>query len=147
MGQHEDMSMTNAIGDGGNGMAFDMGASMPFDLGGGPGALQGGMQADANVGATQMFAPPDDGGVGDMGGVGQVARHAPAQQAGVAEDNGAAQGAGGKSGGGADMAQGIGQIMDIIKQAHSAATQLISPILGMITSMMGKAGGAGGGGA
>jgi hypothetical protein len=113
-----------------------VGGGMPFDMGDMPDMAQNGLQTDANVSSVRMFSPDDAGGMGDM--------TAGAQQGplAAANDGGGAKGTGAK-GGGADMAGAISQIMDIIKSAMSAAM----PLLGMVTSLMGKAGAAGGGAA
>jgi hypothetical protein len=117
--------MTNAINI--------VGGSMPFDMGNLAGAAQNGVQTDASFSSVRMFSP--DGGT-DAGAM-------PHGRLAAANDDGfGAQGAGAQgAGGGADMAGAMSQIMDLIKTAISAAM----PLLGMVTSLMGKAGAAGGG--
>lgn len=118
-----------------------VGGSMPFDMGNLPDAAQNGIQTDASFSTVRMFSPDDTGGAGNMPPAEMAhARHAAANNGDFGTQGAGIQGGGGGAGG-ADMAGAMSQIMDLIKTAISAAM----PLLGMVTSMMGKAGAAGGG--
>jgi hypothetical protein len=150
--------MANSINDMGDSTSFDMG-----DMGGGMGDMQT-TALDSPTGdpgsTVQMFAPDDSDNMGDT----QPTLAAAAQDVGgQAAPATAAQGAGGQAaqataapkpaaaaapqagGGAAGMANLMGPIMDMVKAAISAATQVAPPLLGMITSLMGGAGAAGAG--
>ncbi|MFL9903909.1 hypothetical protein PQR75_06825 [Paraburkholderia fungorum] len=122
-----------------------VGGSMPFDMGNLPDAAQNGIQTDASFSSVRMFSPDDTGDAGNMSPATMShAQHAAANDGDFGTQGAGTQGAaGGGGGGGADMAGAMSQIMDLIKTAISAAM----PLLGMVTSMMGKAGAAGGGAA
>lgn len=133
--------MSNAIND--------IGGSTPFDMGDLPAPAQNGVQTDASFSTVRMFSPDNTGDIGNpqptFAAASQHARHAAANDDGLGTQG---AGAGTQGGGnGADMSNALSQIMDIIKTAISAAMQLAPPLLGMVTSMMGKAGTSGTGAA
>ncbi|MFM0335921.1 hypothetical protein [Paraburkholderia fungorum] len=137
--------MTNAISS--------MGNSTPFDMGNMPAPAQGGTQTDAQFASVRMFSPDNTGDAGNaQPAFTAAAPHAHASHAHHAAADGdgsgaAAQdaGAAAQGGGGNGMSGAMSQIMDIIKTVISAAMQLAPPLLGMFTSMMGKAGTSGAG--
>ncbi|MFM0204641.1 hypothetical protein PQR53_32915 [Paraburkholderia fungorum] len=118
-----------------------VGGSMPFDMGNLPDAAQNDIQTNASFSSVRMFSPDDTGAAGNMPPA-AMAHHqlAAANDGDFGTQAAAAQGGGG---GGGDMAGALSQIMSLIGTALSAAM----PLLGMVTSMMGKAGAAGGGAA
>ncbi|MEA3086435.1 MAG: hypothetical protein QOC89_4132 [Paraburkholderia sp.] len=117
-----------------------VGGSMPFDMGNLPDAAQNGIQTNASFSSVRMFSPDEIGAAGNMPPAAML--HQPLAAANDGEFG--TQGAGTQGGGGgADMAGALSQIMGLIGTAISAAM----PLLGMVTSMMGKAGAAGGGAA
>jgi hypothetical protein len=147
---HENLIMTNAINTD-NSTSFNTGImSAP---------TQSGMQTEAHFASVRMFPTDNTGDASStQSSSGAAAQHAHAghaHHAGAGGDSQAAQGAdssaqgsGNKSGsGGSDMMGAMSQIMDLIKTAISAAAQIASPIIGMFTSMMGKAGTSGSGAA
>lgn len=130
--------MTNAINNLGNSTPFDMG-----DMGGMPGAAQNGMQTETRFSSVKVFSPDDGGqtgGVQAMGG----SQHAHHHHAATNDDTNGAQGAGNAGQNGGDMSNMLGQFMNILKQAISAAMQIAPPLLAMAGSMMGGMGGMGG---
>jgi hypothetical protein len=137
--------MSNAINNVGNSTPFDR------DMGNLPAAAQNGMQTEASFSSVRMFSPDNTGDMGApqaAGGGSHVhhAHHAAANDDGIGTQGAPAA----AQGGGADKGNAMGQFMDMLKTALSSVMQLLSPLLGMATSMMGSAmGGAGttGGGA
>jgi hypothetical protein len=135
---HKDLIMTNAINNMGNSTSFNAGqTSVP---------TRSGMQTEAHSASVRMFPTDKTGDGGNtQSSSGAAAQHA--NPAGAGGDSQAAQDAGssakGSGSGGSDMMGAMSQIMDLIKTAISAAAQVASPIISMITSMMGKAGSSG----
>lgn len=128
-------------------MIDNIGNSTPFDMGDITTPAQNGMQTDASFGSVRMFSPD---GSGDSGNAqpnsAPASRHA--RHAAANDDSAGTQGAGSKAqGGGIDASNAMSQILDIVKTALSAAMQLASPLLGMVTSLVGKAGSSGTGAA
>ncbi|CAE6819989.1 hypothetical protein [Paraburkholderia haematera] len=139
--------MTNAINN--------MGNSTPLDMGNASVAAQSSMQAGTHFSSVRMFSTDSSGDAGNThassaGGAQHAhAHHAHHAAAGGDSDGSASQSAGaaGQGGSGSDASGAMNQIFDMIKSVISAATELVSPILGMITSMMGQADASGKSGA
>lgn len=119
------------------------GGSMPFDTGNLPDAAQNGMQTNASFSSVRMFSPDDSGAADNMPPAAMPHHPLAAANDGNFGTQGAGTQGGGGGGGGGDIAGALSQIMSLIGTALSAAM----PLLGMVTSMMGKAGAAGGGAA